>query len=142
ELAMRVDQELRGRRLERDAALRADQRVAEMYAAADAVLGAARPEPLDQRDGVEPRAVEAHGHAALELDLDLAERRRLLERAGREHPGRLGDAALRVERLGAADRDAPESAVRRIRRAARRHGHAVLLEVVDLRRALPRVVTH
>ena len=101
-----------------------------------------RLELLDQRDRVEPLAVEPHRHAALELDLDLARRSRLVERAGRQHPGRLRNAALRVERLRAADRDAPEAAVGRVGGAARRHGQLALLEELHLRGPLPRVVAH
>src|SRR5690606_8195797 len=58
ELAVRGQQDLGGRRLERDAALRADDRVAEMDPAADRIAAAERLEPLDQRDRVERRAVD------------------------------------------------------------------------------------
>ena len=40
-------------------------------------------ELLDKRNGIEALTVERDGHAALELDLDLGERQRLVERAGR-----------------------------------------------------------
>src|SRR6185503_15269482 len=132
QLAVRADQVLRGRRLERDAALRADDRVAQVNAAADTVARAELFDLLDESHRVEPLAVEADGHALRELDLDFADWLGFLERARREHPRRLGNAALRVERLGAADGDAPEAAVRRVRRAARRHGHLALLEEFDL----------
>src|SRR5690606_3919264 len=142
ELAVRGQQDLRGRRLERDAALRAEDRVAQMDAAADRVRRSDRLELLDQRDRREPLAVDRYRHAALEADLDLDRLLGLVERAGREHPRGLGDGVLRVERLGAADRHAPEPAIDRIRRSFRRHRQTALLEIPDLVGALPRVVAH
>src|SRR5512134_2219680 len=88
ELAVRADQNLGRGRFERDAPFRADDRVAQMNAAADAIARAELLDFLDEGHGLEPNAVEADGHALHELDLDLAERLRLLERARRKHPRR------------------------------------------------------
>ena len=58
------------------------QRPAQVNAAADAVARADFLDLLEQRDGIESLAVERDGHALRELDLELAERLRLVERAG------------------------------------------------------------
>src|SRR5688572_294062 len=108
ELAMGGDQDLGGGRLERDAPLGADDRVAQVNAAADAVARAELLDFLEERHGIETLAVERDGNTLREFDLELAERLRLVERAGREHPRRFRNAALRVERLRAADRDTPQ----------------------------------
>src|SRR5690606_14690548 len=83
ELAVCVDQDVRGWSLERDAPFGADDGVAQVNAAADPKARADLLELLDERDGLESLPVEADGHAALELHLDLGERLRLVERAGR-----------------------------------------------------------
>src|SRR5690606_40938529 len=107
--------------------LRAEDRVAQMDAAADRVRRSDRLELLDQRDRREPLAVDRYRHAALEADLDLDRLLGLVERAGREHPRGLGDGVLRVERLGAADRRAPVPLMARIRRSFSPNRHTALL---------------
>src|SRR5262245_15519591 len=82
ELAVSADQDLGRRSFERDAPLRADDRVAQVNAAADAVARADFLDLLEQCDGIEALTVEGDGHALRELDLELAEWLRLVERAG------------------------------------------------------------
>ena len=65
---MRGEQDLGGRRLEGDPALDAEDRVAEVDAAADAERAPQRLDALDERDRVERLAVERDGNAALEGD--------------------------------------------------------------------------
>ena len=60
----------------------------------------------------------------------------------RQHPGRFRNRVGRRQRFLAADRDAPQAAIDRIRRALRRQRQFVLLEVGELFLAHPAVVAH
>src|SRR5690606_40975558 len=68
ELAMGADEHFRGRRFESDPTFRADDRVAQVNAAAHAELRADRFELLDQRDRIELHAVKTARRALCEAD--------------------------------------------------------------------------
>ena len=132
---MRGEQHLGGGRLERDAALEADDGVAEVDAAADAECRADRLDLLDQADRIGPLAVERAGHAGLEADRVARGRARIREGVLRQHPGAVGNAAVRGERFLAADGHAPQAAIDGIRGAERRHRKLAGFEVLQLFRA-------
>ena len=60
----------------------------------------------------------------------------------RQHPRRIGNAALRGQGLLAADGDAPESAVHRVGRAEGRDRQRMILEVLELLRPFEGAVAH
>ena len=86
ELAMRGEQRLGGRRFERDAALGADDGVAEVDAAADAIRRAECLELFDHFHGRHHLAVDADRAALLEFDGVFRRRARIRERVLRQHP--------------------------------------------------------
>ncbi len=69
-------------------------------------------------------------------------RTRTGERIPGEHPGAIGDASRRCQRLLPTDRHAPQAAVDRVRRTERRHGKVPLLQVVELFLTLEGPVPH
>jgi hypothetical protein len=97
---------------------------------------------LDQTHRVEPRPIQTHGHAALEADGVCRRLLRLAERALREHPGVIRDAAGRSQRLFAADRHAPQPAIHGIGGTVRRDRELALFQVFQLLGALERAVAH
>ena len=109
ELAVREDEHRRRGSLEGDAALEAEDRVAEVDAAADAEGRRERVEALDERDRREPLAVDRNGHASIEADAMDFRRARPVERAAREHPGVLRQRIDGVVRLLTADGDSPRA---------------------------------
>src|SRR5690349_5527381 len=136
ELAVRVEQDLRRRRLERDASLDAEHRVAEVVAAADAELAAVVVQALDQVDRRHAHAVDRDGNARFERDLDA----RVAAAAFRPVPRFLGERLRAVAHLRAADREAPEPRVDRVAAAGRRDRQVMLLEPGALRLAARREV--
>ena len=126
---VRGDDEHRGGGLEAYAALDADDRVADVHVAADAVF---RPDGLHGADGLDlvrvGRAVDRRQLALLEGEFES------LLALGRDlaRIGLLGQRLLRAERLLAADRSAPEPLVDRVFHLLEVGLEAVLAEVVDL----------
>lgn len=126
-LVGRDDEHRRGG-LEAHAALDADDGVADVHVAADAV---ARADGLDGADGLD--AVGVGGAVdRRELALGEAQAKRLLAR-GRNlaRIGLLGERLLRAERLAAADGGAPESLVDGVLHLAEVGLEAVAAQVVD-----------
>ncbi len=64
------------------------------------------------------------------------------ERILRQHPRIVGNAALGSQGFLAADGDAPQTAIDRIGRAEGRHRQLVLLEILELFRALESAIAH
>ena len=111
ELAVGGDEDLGGARFETDPALDAEDGLAEVDAAADAVGGEPRVECLHELGSGQDRAVEAHRETGLPADDEIG-------RGGRFHVGRrprvLGRALPRVVGPAAAEGRAPETAVDRV----------------------------
>ena len=92
ELAVRGEQHLSGRGLERHAPLGADDGVAEVDAAADAEGGGEALERLDDLNRRERAAVEGRRAAGAEAEHVARGRARLAEGVARQDPGLIGDA--------------------------------------------------
>jgi hypothetical protein len=142
QLAVRADEDQRRGRLEGDAALEPEDRVADVHAAADAVRPGAGVERLEQRHARQRLAVEGDRQAGLEADhqlLGLGLRGRGRDGhgvgvVGRQPPG--------VVRLLAADGRAEQALVQAVGHVLLGHGDAVLLEPVALLPPAPVELAH
>jgi hypothetical protein len=134
ELAMRLDQHQRRRRLERDPALDAENRVAQMNPAADAPLAGEGVQLGNQRRPGQGPPVERHRQAALEAERDLEGVGGLRGRLG-QCPDVLTRRVPRVVELAPADGRPPQRDVDRQVGRARRDVHADGLQGRGGRRA-------
>src|SRR5262249_12141719 len=129
ELAMCGEQYLRGRCLEGDASLGADDGVAEVNTAPDAEGRSETLERLADGHRLVPLAIERHRAARAESKRVVLRGAQAGERIARQNPRLIGQAAAGAECLAAADGDAPQAAVDRVARTAWRDGQGALAQV-------------
>ena len=142
ELAVRREQHLGRGCLEGDSSLGADDRVAEVYATADAEGCRKRFERLDDPHRCVGLAIERHRAAFTETERVALGWASVRERAAREDPGVVGDGAGGGEGLLATDGHAPQAAVDRVFRAGRGHRQRALAQVGELVLAAECLIAH